>query len=75
MICPLLFFLFFLGFLAFLVDASVGVSGADSRNISDIGQGLFKICIIGGNDCFNSFDLEWIRRSWSHRSERKLSLS
>jgi hypothetical protein len=52
MIRLLLFFLFFLGFLAFLVDVSVGVSGADFRGISDIGQGLFKICMIGGDGCF-----------------------
>jgi hypothetical protein len=55
---PLFFFLFFLGFLAFLIDVSVGVSvgisGADSRSISNIEQGLFKICIIGGDDCFGS---------------------
>jgi hypothetical protein len=73
MIRPLPFFLFFLGFLAFLVDVSVGVDGADSRDISDIGQGLFKICIIGGDDCFDSFGSEWIGRSWSHRPGRKLS--
>jgi hypothetical protein len=54
---PVPFFLFFFGFLTFLVGVSVSVSvdGADSRNISDIGQGLFKICIIGGDNCFNSF--------------------
>jgi hypothetical protein len=54
----LLFFLFFLGFLAFLIDVSVGVSGADFRDISNIGQSLFKICIIGSDDCFNSFSSE-----------------
>jgi hypothetical protein len=54
MIRPLLFFLFFLGFLAFLVDisVSVSVSGTDSFSTSDIGQSLFKICMIGGNGCF-----------------------
>jgi hypothetical protein len=52
MICFLLFFLFFLGFLAFLIDVSVNVSGTDSRDISNIGPGLFKICIIGGDGCF-----------------------
>jgi hypothetical protein len=55
MIRALLFFLFFLGFLTFLVGVGVGVGGADFRDISNIGQGLFKICIIGGDDCLNSF--------------------
>jgi hypothetical protein len=49
----LLFFLFFLGFFTFLIDVSVDVSGADSRNISDIGQSLFKICIIESDNCFD----------------------
>jgi hypothetical protein len=56
MIRPLPFFLFFLGFLAFLIDVSVSVgvniSGADSRDISDIRQSLFKICLIKGDGCF-----------------------
>jgi hypothetical protein len=47
---PLLSFLFFLGFLGFLVGVNVGVG---SRDISNIGQSLFKICIIGGNNCFS----------------------
>jgi hypothetical protein len=57
---PLLFFFFFLGFLAFLIDVSVGVNvgvgvgGADSRDISDIGQSLFKICLIENNGYFGS---------------------
>jgi hypothetical protein len=56
---PLLFFLFFLGFLVFLIDVginisvSVSVNNADFRNISDIGQSLFKICRIEDNDYFN----------------------
>jgi hypothetical protein len=67
---PLLFFFFFLGFLIFLVGVGVGigVSGADFRNISNIGQGLFKICIIGGggDNCFDFFGLKWVEMSWSH---------
>jgi hypothetical protein len=36
MIRPLFFFLFFEGFLGFLIDVSVDISDADSRNISNI---------------------------------------
>jgi hypothetical protein len=64
MICLLLFFLFLLGFLAFLIGVSVGVnvSGADFRDISNIGQSLFKICIIESDGCFSS---GWIRISFN----------
>jgi hypothetical protein len=56
---PLLFFLFFLGFLAFLIGVNVNISGTDSRDISNIKQGLFKICMIEGenNNYFDSFNL------------------
>jgi hypothetical protein len=54
MIRPLLFFLFFFGFLVFLIDVSVniGVSDTDSFSASNIGQSLFKICMIGGDGYF-----------------------
>jgi hypothetical protein len=65
MICSLLFFLFFLGFLTFLIDVSVNVGvSVSSRDISNIGQGLFKICIIGGggDSYFNFFNSEWVKK-------------
>jgi hypothetical protein len=59
MIRPLPFFLFFLSFLAFLISVNININSINSYNIFNIRQGLFKIYIIRGDDCFNdSFNLK-----------------